>query len=455
MIRKTLAITAIVVALFVAIQSAWPHVFAWAFLKPVGQMTEHTLPIAVFSFPDRGSTLPTAYALSPDGSQTALYYIDQAPHYVFLDSRTGATTGTLSAPPLAVVTPPQKVALLPFPTPAYCDHGKYFYAPFLMGSVSFYDAHSLKLSQSFSLDQLLLENQQFPYTAQKAFQGQQVVFQCANDTPISVFIFTDSNGFQVRVFDLDKMEIVGSIANQQNPLQYKPLELGTPGATALSSDGSLLAVQSESESGWPPDSSVSIVDVTTGRVLHTLNFKQGGRFHWELAFAGDDALVTGEWQRCQILNDSCNQMPAHRGLQIWNFGTDGSTMSLSNFGMETYGSLGASADGSRIFSYTGLESWCAHCDWWSGNLRIKDARFVVWDRKSGKPIYRSPQIPAYHYTCPLIPFTIMGGGCYSNSAAPNIAMSADGNAVMAFWNYGSQEGAPKNFKDEVRVFELH
>jgi hypothetical protein len=454
MIRKSLAIAAIVVALILVIQSGWPHVFAWAFLKPIGQITEHTLPVAVFRFPDRGTTLPTAYNLSPDGSQIALFYIDQTSHYMFLDSRTGATTGTLSAPPLTVITSPQTVALTPFPAPAYCDHGKYFYAPFSMGSVGFYDAHSLKLLQSFSLDQMLLENQQFPYADHRSFRSPQVVFQCASNTPISVFIFIDAKGYQVRIFDLDKMRIVGAITYQQNPLQFQPMGFGTPGATSFSSDGSLLALQSESEDGWPPDSNVSIVDVTTGRVLHTTIFKEGGAFFWDLAFAGNDALVIGEWFRCQTYDDVCNQKPAHRKLKVWNFGTDGSVASLGNFGMETYSSFGTSGDGSRIFSYAGLESWCIHCDWWGGNLRIKDARFVVWDRKSGNLIYRSPPVPTYRYTCPLIPFTIMGGGCYSSPAAPNIAMSADGNAVMAYWNYGSQESAPEEFKDEIQIFEL-
>jgi hypothetical protein len=456
MIRKTLAIAAIVIALILIIQSSWPRVFAWAFLKPLGRITKHSLRVEVFSYPETGSSLPTSYAISPDGIQVALFYHDRVSHYRFLDSRNGAIVGSFTVPPTPNSLTTPRATLVPNPALAYCDHGKYLYGPAYAGAVSFFDAHSLNLLQTISLDELLLENKQFPFAPKGMDWGEGVVFQCANDSPLSVFIFVAAESYQLRVFDLDKMEVVASTTIQQNPLLWVPIsdQLSFPNATSFSNDGSLAALQLQSTSDWPPDSRFLIVDVISGRVLRSMDFKQGARYSYGVIFAGNDALVIGELNRCEIYDDVCNERPAHRALKVWNFGTDASFISLGNTGMETYGSFGVSANGSRIYSYAGLERWCYHCDWWSGNLRIEDARFVVWDRKSDKIIYRSQLIPTYQYKCPLIPFTIMGGKCYTSPLAPEFQMSGDGNALMEFWPLLSQDAAPQGFKDEVEIFDL-
>ena len=95
-----------------------------------------------------------------------------------------------------------------------------------------------------------------------------------------------------------------------------------------------------------------------------------------------------------------------------------------------YRNLGASATGDVVFGYTGAESYCKSCRNGFGDIQIDEARFTVWNRRSGQVVARSPKLEAERAPCMLVQ---IGASCDEDEHVPELQMSANGKAVLAFW----------------------
>jgi hypothetical protein len=104
-----------------------------------------------------------------------------------------------------------------------------------------------------------------------------------------------------------------------------------------------------------------------------------------------------------------------------------------------------------VFGYTGVESYCDSCNGGSGELKIGDARFTVWDHASGRAVARSPKLKVASHSCPWI--QIMGS-CTEYEQAPELQMSANGNAVLAFWRGSFPPSDDGREAAELQVFRL-
>jgi hypothetical protein len=336
----------------------------------------------------------------------------------------------------------------------YCDGGKYllaFTGPDILDVV---DAHNFQLHASIVLSDLhpLLKGQ----PASKSFGEMPlysgVVVDCATSKGVAALAFWgDLQPFSVKLFDLDKgletADLAGSYEVTGRNGSFRRYQ---GDGMAISPDGSKVALLTW-QWGGDKGSGVDLLDARTGTQLKRLFLGDPFRIRHRLTFAGNDALIIG--QRPCPGNDVCDykNLPSGRTLRIWNFGGDGSVKTLSWPGAEIYGSFGAPADGSVVFAYTGDESYCKTCNGGHGELRITDARFTVWARQSGHAMMRSPKLRIDAHSCG---FRIIGA-CESYDQAPELQMSANGEAVLAFWPEGDPPSDKKEGAGELQVFRMH
>jgi hypothetical protein len=279
----------------------------------------------------------------------------------------------------------------------------------------------------------------------------QVEVDCSASKGVAALAFWgDMGALSLKLFDLDKgletADLAGSYDRTGREASFRRYQ---GDGMAISPDGSKVALLTW-QWGGDQGSGVDLLDTRTGARLKRLSLGDSSTIRHRLTFAGNDALIVG--QRPCPMNDVCDykNLPSERTLRVWSFGGDGSVKTLSSPNAEVYRYFGAPADGHAVFAYTADESYCKTCNEGNGQLRITDARFTVWDRKSGQVTTRSPRLRIETHTCG---FHI--GACESYDQEPELQMSANGEAVLAFWP--PREYPPPNTKEEVgdlQVFRI-
>jgi hypothetical protein len=211
---------------------------------------------------------------------------------------------------------------------------------------------------------------------------------------------------------------------------------------AISPDGSKVAMVT-----WQSGSGVELVDVRARRRIGRIDLDDKPMVEHMLAFAGNERLLVGE-PEC-LPNRGCDHkvVPKGRHLRLFDLATR-AERSFAWPGAEVYRSMGASSDGSVVFGYAGKERRCERCNHGFGELKIDDARLVVWNAATGEAIARSPKLRVEEHGCPLVQIL---GSCTAYEQAPELEMSADGGAVAAYWPPGDSPRA-KNSTGEVDVF---
>lgn len=175
---------------------------------------------------------------------------------------------------------------------------------------------------------------------------------------------------------------------------------------------------------------MEVIDISRASRISTLSLGPRGASlpNDSIAFAGNNAVLIGE-RKCEDGDNFCDFSPHQRAIRDWNFSGSGDARELSSPGAESYQYFSGSADGHVAFSYAGNESYCKSCNKGIGETRVSDARFRIWDRTSGRSIAESPRLEVEKHSC----FLAIGiGFCTAYERAPELQMSDNGKAVLAF-----------------------
>jgi hypothetical protein len=128
-------------------------------------------------------------------------------------------------------------------------------------------------------------------------------------------------------------------------------------------------------------------------------------------------------------NVSCDFNTHKRVIRDWNFSGGTEPQELGSPGADTYRYFSGSSNGEVVFGYSGKESYCPSCNSGGGENKVRVARFVLWDRASRRTIAESRTLDVERHSC----FLAIGlGSCTSYERAPELQMSDDGKAVLAF-----------------------
>jgi hypothetical protein len=123
-------------------------------------------------------------------------------------------------------------------------------------------------------------------------------------------------------------------------------------------------------------------------------------------------------------------------VHFFDVGTGDDVQTIADPQADDFFLWGMSADGRTMLAYTGRSYICTSCNKGTGQKKIEDARFTLWNRQTGKPIAQSPSLTIVHHECPWYRFTI--GSCTSFDETPVLAMSQSGNAVIASFTSGGE-----------------
>ena len=374
---------------------------------------------------------PWAVALSADGSTLAMMHREMGPATTEVievrEVATGREVKTISLPPQSWDKRVQWFVVRPI---RYCG-GQYLVVFGGPDTLFVLNAGSYEVREAIVVSDLRdAKGRRFG----DLMLSHNVQLDCAQGT-LALSVSDDLSLSALKLIDLETGKEAADLSGI-----YEGNDQGD--GMAISPDGSKVAMVT-----WESGSGAELVDVRARRRMGRINLGERPLVEHMLAFAGNDALLVGE-PECQP-NRGCDQkqLPKGRRLRVYPIaGGDARTFAWP--GAEVYRSMGASSDGSVVFGYAGEERRCGRCNSGFGELKIDDARFLVWDRTTGQAVARSPRLKVEDHACPLL--QIMGS-CTAYQQAPELEMSADGRAVAAFWPPGSFPAA-KNSTGEVEVF---
>jgi hypothetical protein len=396
---------------------------------------------------------PTDAEISPDGAQVAMLYATVHPGAGFTqgievrDVKSGRGEGSITLPTAAWTKGKQQyTALRPL---RYCDAGKYLLALTFPDMLLVIDAHSLQVHGSIALSGLqVFTAGPDPRRFADAPFLDRVDIDCSAESNIAVVAaHGDLDLLSVKLIDLDKVAELADLAS----VLHREHDRYSGDGLALSPDGSKIAIVVYKFMGKKGGEIAELIDTPSQTIVGTMSL--GGSFYdsRELAFAGNGALMIGLRKRVLVRPDRPPTSLSGQTLSVWQFVGEGRVQTFGRDGEEAYRSFGASSTGDRIFAYTGTESFCKSCNSNSGELKIKDARFTVWDLSSGRAIARSPKLKIQMHSCPLLQFM---GSCSEREDAPSIEMSENGKTILAFTPGAIPAARNGTDTGEVNIFNV-
>lgn len=185
----------------------------------------------------------------------------------------------------------------------------------------------------------------------------------------------------------------------------------------------LVGNKSHSDSPPPAGFDLLILDLRTHKVAKWI---QTGIAARQAVFVGNSAVA---------VVSSISALEAHRStVRLFDINSGRMIREFGARGMVTGPPIAASADGTRLLSYTGEESTTEH------GRQIKIARFTVWDSTTGKIVAQSAALPvlktadAESLLGDLMPWAP------TKSWNPDIQMNQAGSAALV-----TQESEPIHF----------
>lgn len=398
-----------------------------------------------------------AVAISADGTQVAILYRETADGAggFFVQVRNVQTGRQVSK--LTIPWPTSDRTTRSYyvsPKLSFCDGGKYLVAFVPPDGLYLADTRTFELRDLIRLSALRLTAEGAgPNPPNSPIPAESVgEFDCAASSGVAVLGFwADLGVAAIKLIDLDTGKEITDLGGIFKGLFFKGLSQRYDGdGLAISPDGSKVAMviwQFGDIDGGP---GVDVVDVRTRQIINRLHLDDDWRTEHRLAFAGNGALVIGE-PECQP-NGKCDirSPPSNRKLRLWDFAGTGAVRMLGPSRNDTYRYFGASANGKVVFAYTGAESYCGGCNSKRGELKVHNARFIVWDRASGSALALSPSLRVENHSCPWFSFRI-GAPCDSYQQVPQLTMSANGRSILAFWPHW---GYPPLAADDLEVYTL-
>jgi hypothetical protein len=378
--------------------------------------------------------VPEAVAISPDGYSVAMMYEDTTTTTDAIevhDIRSGRVQSYLF--------PQGRVGSSVSPPISYCDGGKYLVAYDGPGTLYVIDTRNLQLHTSIDAWSL---------PKQTASNGEDILLSCSAESSLAVLADGNSNGaVMLALLDLESGKQIADLSNT-----IKGRHQGD--GIAISPNGTQLAVATWIF-GQGRGSTLELISIPEKRSVGAFDLERQilsmdrrsfvVPTRHQLSFAGEHTVMVGGLG-CDDQGETCLPNAGHR-FRVIDLSGAAADRALAQPGMEAYRFSGASADGDVLFGYTGAESRCTSCNSGLGEIKISNARFTVWDRNSARVIAQSPSLHVQVHSCWL---NIGLGACTSYERPPQLQMSANGKAVLAFWpplDYA--DAKPRDAKVEV------
>ena len=259
---------------------------------------------------------------------------------------------------------------------------------------------------------------------------------CAANAPIAAFFIDYGYGFgALKVFNLDTgVEVPGT--------EGFPLQSSAEGM-AVSPLGSIIALRARDyhpkfQPGSYYDHVVTFVNLKTKRTAVTLKFASDDNAGPNvIAFAGESTVAVPFFER-----DPASQVGSLDRESVHFFDVaSGAQIGTISDPANDFRFKGISVDGRTLLVYSGKSRMCYSCNHGFGQQVVTDARFDLWDRETGKPFAQSPSLKIIHHTCPWTSWFDSGtgwGACRTSDEIPVLALSQDGNSVVASWVSGGE-----------------
>ncbi len=319
----------------------------------------------------------------------------------------------------------------------YCDGGKYLLIFDFYDKLYAVDTRTSTIRASWNLRSVLGDP-----TGSEEFG-----MDCAGQSSLVALRLDSQQNSSVRLIDLEKKDVVVDLTKSFNE------EAGY--TVAISPDGTHVALQFSGVDCHPDGSemdrskvAIQVVDTQGGGSV-TLCFPNPDfpTPPWDnqfaklaIRFAGNDGLLMGK-----VLSGAGGEgwvqepFPRLRTVEYMDLRAGVPAKTLAIPGLQTYRFFGSSADGNEVFSYTGEEKFCSGCNDGHGEMRVKEARFTIWNPRTGKILVQSAALPVPHQGCPFITL----GSCEAYDQLPYLEMSQGGHAVLAF-GAGGASGCQTN-----------
>ena len=322
----------------------------------------------------------------------------------------------------------------------FCDGGKYLVAFDNLNHVYVFDARTLNLHTSFGLSafQVVTADAGVPKTWGDVSSTRNLSFDCAANSSKASVRLEMNNASSIKLIDLELGSEIADVSAVFSTFWGHDV--------AISADGSLLAVDTWSRMKPQFTSVLEVADTKSKRLVLLRDTEKPGISGPEVAFAGPSHLLTSEI--CCTANWQMQRQAETGERRLTLIGlTNNATRNFGVNGSQVYRSFGSSVDGSEIFGYAAIEKQCKACNHGNGELKIKDAHFVVWSAVTGNLIVRSPRLEIPEYKCPWLTL----GACENEEIVPQMQMSSGGKAAVVFWPGAAEDPRAANHS-KLEVF---
>jgi WD40-like Beta Propeller Repeat len=359
-------------------------------------------------------------ALSPDGKTVAIsrdnlqgHGLDSEVVYTTIDVRDARSSnilGTFSLPTTRTGGMGNEEWRNDFHM-QYCDRGKYIVLSDSQNLMYVVDARTLQIHTTFDLRSMAaLSEGPIPRNG-----IDEIVGSCSANGGTAVFFLRGGrfgkDGF-VRVVDLETGERMRGIES---------LDTAGAGWVNISPSGNLVAfLERENNHGdQQHDGQIVVFDIRANAVYRRIPVSHRGyKLDEGLLFAGDSAMILEQRSPTENTN-----------VRNWSFQlvdlTKGQVAGL--FGDQQDEDMAVSADGRTVMGSLPRRSFG------------RGAKFILWDRESGKSIAESPDLGNVHHGC-FLAITFIGN-CSASDETPMLELSQDGHSVLAWWS--QSDGHPK------------
>lgn len=407
--REILAISAITLLFFV-LDYTLINYFS-GFLGAVGSFKENSVRIPV--------RYPEPFALSPDGYFIARYRtrnegtMDIGPSFSveIWDVLSSKLVSTIPIPPFHAL-PGHAGTWFADPNQVqYCNNGKYLLATDEGGKFYVFSAESGQMRNAIDFNKVHLAAAPEGVEPALAQTGADYVnVACAANGPIAAFLLKGGrfgkNGV-IEVFDLDSGQEFEGFDQASGGLRVQSIALSPSGARLA-----ILRYETFEYAG------ITVFDVGSRSVLTTISFEPDLGRDWDnLEFAGEHRVTVA------VTNL----------VQLWDIDHDALIRTISDPNADNFKFKGLSAGGHRLLALSSRTHFCRSCNLGTGQQKVDDARFTLWDVDTGALVARSRSLKVVHHRCWLG----HGGGlfnCTTFDEPPQLGLSQNGEGIVS--SYG-------------------
>lgn len=267
---------------------------------------------------------------------------------------------------------------------------------------------------------------------------------CAANAPIAAIVISYGNEFsRLKILNLDtgaEMQGFDSIAIQTDVMG---LAISPQGASlALYRAGNMPGGDGEGR----PNHCLTLVYLQNKKIGRTIWVRSDDLFNASIAYAGESTvaaeLVSQEWLDFSPSDshlDARFSFHNHASVHFFDVETGSELQVISDPSVDDFRFEGMSANGRIMLAYTGKSHICKSCNRGMGEQEVTDARFTLWNRETGQPIARSPELKVVHHTCSWFSSDYWTWkSCVASDEAPILKLDQDGDAVVASWTSGGE-----------------